>query len=126
MLVGTTHTYPNTDTESGTLDFHHIDPGTISHAVNDLNKIVDSNATLLRHDTSLAQSILRYENLLLDAQGGDSTALKKATMPEEFDKIVELAQQQMHSKNSDDLAYLALSEDLLRFKAYYLAASRAD
>ncbi|MCH2546912.1 MAG: hypothetical protein MK052_04790 [Alphaproteobacteria bacterium] len=136
-MLQPTHTFPETTTRSGVLDFHRIDPDTLGQALTDLNKIVDKNAYLLRHDPALAREVLRYENHLIDAQGGDNEALKLATAPEEFDKLIELSNTQnpltenepVHFEGTEreaNLQYHALREDLLRFKHQYLSASRVD
>lgn len=124
-MLHPTHTYPNTTAKSDVLDFHHIDPNTLSQAIADLNKIVDAHAPLLRKDKELSAAVLRYENLLIDAQSGGIDSLKLATSPEEFDTVLDALEASPHRSNAA-LNYLGLHEALLEFKAYYLSASRVD
>lgn len=119
-----THTYPEMNTPSEMLDFHRIDTETLVQALQNLNSVVDSHAALLRQDKNLARQILRYENHIIDAQGGDTEALKLATSPEEFDKILTIAREHSHNFAPDTaIDYLGLRKDLLRFKEHYLAAT---
>ena len=127
MLLHSTHTYPDTTTDSGRLDFHRIDPNTLGDAIQKLNVIVDAHSALVRKDTALASALMRYENMLLDAQGGDTEALKSATSPDEFDKILDVANRKTHPSYKElELEYLAFRGDMLKFKSHYLAASHAD
>lgn len=133
-MVQTNHIFHNRSAKSEKLDFHWIAPDTIAQALTDLNRIVDSNALLLRRDAPLAQGILRYEDLLIDAQGGDSKALKLATLPEEFDKIIDLTNKTgfsndnhtnaaNHEVTSSDMDYDGFRMALLKFREYYLSTS---
>lgn len=120
------YTSPHSFPPSETLDFHHTDTETLAKALQDLNMVVDSHAELLRQDKNLAREILRYENFIIDAQGGSTDALKSATSPEEFDKILTLAREHSHGFTADvALDYLGLRKDLLHFKEHYLSASHA-
>lgn len=128
----------NADKTSGVLDYHRIDPETIGQAIAELNRIADAHAILLQHDQALAGGFLHYENLLIDAQGGDHHAFKQATSHDEFDKLLDLAEEQslrdgmQHDGARDgetqrpELEYLALREDLMQFHARFLPVSRAN
>lgn len=126
-MLQTTHTYPNTETTSGRLDFYRVDPETLAQALSDLNVVVDAHSALMRQDSHIADALLRYENQLIDAQGGDASALKKATAPEEFDKLIALAENKSHPAYAQlQKEYFDFRVDLLQFKHKYLSATRAD
>lgn len=130
---------------SGMLDYRRIDPETLTLAVAELNSIADKHAILLQHDHALTGGILHYQNLLLDAQEGDAAALEHAASPAEFDKLLELAEEQsisdtdtavLHdgardgfddgtalSNRTPELEYLALREDLMKFRSHFLTAT---
>lgn len=128
------HSHPNSlqqqGKDSGSLDFHRIDTETLGSAVNDMNHIAEQHATLLRNNSDIAAQMLRYENLLIDAHGGDSTALKKATSTDEFDKLLDMVAQYSPANTTPlqenavpKLDYLALQNDLMEFRARFLSAS---
>lgn len=122
-----THTYPATDTQSGVLDFHRIDPETLAIALGQLNAIIDCHSALMRQDSAIAQALLRYENLLIDAQSGSADALKRVTSVDEFDKILHLAEKTTHPAYEQlRLEYLDFRTDLMKFRERYLSTSRVD
>lgn len=130
-----THNPYATHSKSGMLDYHQIDAFTLADAVAELNRIVDRHAPVLRADAELAATVLNYENLLIDAQGGDGQALRQATSPEEFDTILDAAHASdasatpvagANATRSAELDYLALREDLMRYRSQFLRASHRE
>lgn len=127
MLFHPTHTYPETDTASGVLDFNHIDPETLGRAIGDMNVIVDAHSALMRQDSAISNAVLRYENMLIDAQSGSADALRKATSSDEFDRLLDLANSESHPAYAQlRLEYLALRHDLMRYRERYLSATRVS
>lgn len=108
---------------SKTLDYHHIDQETLSMAIAELNRIASDHAPLMRKHEALAGALLHYENLLVDAQAGDANALKCATEPKEFDKVLDMAEDHNHA---DEIEILAFREDLLKYKSSFLSTGSAE
>lgn len=106
--------------------FSGIDTERLGQAIGALNAIIDAHSALMRQDSAIAQALLRYENLLIDAQGGSTEALKKATSPEEFDPILDMAENTTHPAYGQlQMEYRDFRADLLRFRGQYLGAGTA-
>lgn len=115
----------STGKTSGRLDYYRIDPETLAQAVSEMSRIADENSALLQQDQMLAGGILHFENLLTEAQAGDGEALKQVTSIEEFEKLQNLVDEHNNIESSE-LDYLALSNDLMAFRARFLPASHAE